>query len=85
MRRKNIPGRENSLCKGSAVPSWAPSPEEETTQGVGSLGKTSDLAWAIAETRGMCGRERKCISGKENSLCKGLEAGGYDAFEELET
>ena len=45
---------------------------------------TSDLAWAIPETRGMCRREQKGIPGKKNSLCKGLETGGYDAFEELE-
>ena len=43
---------------------------------------TSDLLWAIAEARGMCRREQKGISG-ESSPCKGLEAGGYAAFEEL--
>lgn len=44
----------------------------------------SDLVWAVAETRGMCRREHEGIPGKENSPYKGLDAGEYAAFEEVE-
>lgn len=44
----------------------------------------SDLAWVIAETRGMCRRKQRVIAAKESSPCKGLDTGGYGAFEDLE-
>lgn len=84
--------RGNSLCRGpittlmgfsfsgrskpSLLPPTPP-PREWEAQ------KMSDLARPIAQIRGMCRREPNGILGKENSPCKGLEAGECDAFEEL--